>query len=260
MTKDKSEKKKKRGKKLKKIINKIWIWGTLGVLGIIILSGLITGLKSASDNKEKMVLEALNYYNQETLGYVSNPEESPSRSLVFATKDYLDLDVWEDLEDKLDDNSIDYQVTSYYNLKYCSILYEECELTLNEIDEQLRNSGIEAWEIYDSNNAIQYYGSQDTKLTDIDTIKTYKSDAEDVDTYLAEIKDILSQKTTVLVQNDSFGSIFLTSGLSSEINEIKDQLESVDYTLVLIGILKCGSPEGSINDMISSYDTIVNNR
>ena len=74
MAKDKSEKKKKRGKKLKKIINKIWIWGTLGVLGIIILSGLITGLKSASDNKENMVLEALNYNNQETLGYESNPE------------------------------------------------------------------------------------------------------------------------------------------------------------------------------------------
>lgn len=260
MAKDKSENKKNRRKKIKKVINKVWVWGTVGTLGIIVLCGVISGLKTVSDNREEMVLEALNYYNQETLGYVGKAEEPTSRALVFEQKDNIDADKWDTLVEKLDASTLSYEFSDYYNLKYCNIVCEGTSANLGELHTALKDSGIEAWEIYDSDNAVQYYGSQDSELQTSEDIKVYQSTTDDLDVYLGEIKDILSKNTTVLVESDYFGVIYLTKGLGAEVKAIKDELESVDYTLVLARILKCGNPQGSVQSIVESYDTIAKNR
>jgi hypothetical protein len=75
---------------------------------------------------------------------------------------------------------------------------------------------------------------------------------------MAEIKSLLKNKQTILVNSETFGVYYLTASICENYCEVEDQLEDVDKLLVIIRILKCGYPTSELDTVLDYYDTIKN--
>jgi hypothetical protein len=249
-----SKSREKKRKNFKKILNKTWAYGTIAAIIMVIVTGLILAIGTAYRNKQQLVLNALAQYNSTVLGY-QKPETSQSRTLAFEKSVKMSIKDNSTLMNSIEDDCTSVELLEYFNNALMRI--ENYSADINSLIERLENANIDAW-IISTNSGETYYGNKSDGTQMAGSVQMFNSSAITLDDFMAEIKSLLKNKQTILVNSETFGVYYLTASICENYCEVEDQLEDVDKLLVIIRILKCGYPTSELDTVLDYYDTIKN--